>query len=204
MSARYEDVRLSCLDGDLVAFGGKWALSRAIQWWTRSEVSHLGVLLWIDAGEGSPRLCVMESVGGGVRLFPFSSLNRSYHKAGGRIWLARYEGPEPRQTIRARALTAWGSAYPSDRQYLAVMFRWARWLWGSDVDPEAYTCSEFAAHCYGLPEPALKTPRQVIEWRVPILQGHGVLSSLVVHSKPMFGPLTEVEEPCGPFPSTSR
>lgn len=192
---RYDDVRASCLDGDLVAFGGKWALSRAIQWWTDCDVSHLGVLLWIDAGEASPRLCVMESVGGGVRLFPFSSLNRGYHKAGGRLWMARYEGPESRATIRARALTAWGSNYPDEgrllpRQYLSAMFRWARWLWGSDVDPEAFTCSEFAAHCYGLPDAALKTPRQVIEWRYP---------DTPVSGRKMFGPLVEVAEQPGPY-----
>lgn len=173
------------LDGDLVAFGGRWTLSRAIQWWTRSEVSHLGVALWIDAGEASPRLCVMESVGGGVRLFPFTNLSRAYPKAGGRIWIARYEGPEPRKRIRSRALTAWGSAYPDQdswvpRQYLVVMFRWARWLWGTDVDPEAFTCSEFAAHCYGMVDASLLTPKDVIQ-------------------SGMFGPLVEVPEPHGPW-----
>lgn len=158
-----DDLLQEARDGDLIACGGRWMLSRCIQCWTRCPVSHLAYLMWVQTGDAPERLCVMESVGGGVRLMPLSAIHQVYHRAGGKMWWAPLKDRTPAAATRNRALAAWGAGYPSKRQYFSVMSRLARWLWGHDVDAEAYTCSEFVAWCHMIDDPAQRTPRQVLE-----------------------------------------
>ncbi|GBC61006.1 hypothetical protein DENIS_1966 [Desulfonema ishimotonii] len=44
-SAQYKDVRNDMLPGDIIAFSGKGQFSEIVKWATRSNVSHMGIIL---------------------------------------------------------------------------------------------------------------------------------------------------------------
>lgn len=175
----YTDIRHEIDDGYLLSFGGTWFQSYGIRYWTNQEkglkswcslapISHVGYAIWQDYGKIS-RLCCLESVGGGPRMVPLSSLMRNYGKAGGKVYFQRPIHGHSREVVES-ALEMWGMGlhYPRE-EYLAIMFAPFRWLKGDDVDRDGVTCSEFvtaAAARAGLWEgkdPALVTPIEFSE-----------------------------------------
>lgn len=79
---KYANYRDNIKSGDLLAwshrgFGSWYDLQvQAVRFFTRSEYSHVGVA-WVFGG----RVFVLESVTGGVRIFPLSRLLPCYHVA---------------------------------------------------------------------------------------------------------------------------
>jgi hypothetical protein len=81
---RYDDVRSSIRDGDVIMYRGRNLPSRVIQWATRSRYSHAGLAAWWNG-----RLMVLEAVGKGVVVTPLSANVRRYH--GGAEWFTCVE-----------------------------------------------------------------------------------------------------------------
>ena len=71
---RYDDVRSSIRDGDVLMYRGRSLPSRLIQWVTHSRYSHAGLAAWWNG-----RLMVLEAVGRGVVVTPLSANVRRYH-----------------------------------------------------------------------------------------------------------------------------
>ncbi len=73
----YEQARLQLRTGDIVFCSGTYFFSRAIQWFTKSVWSHVGIIYRDDHLE---RIFVLESETMiGVRLVPLSKYLRDYH-----------------------------------------------------------------------------------------------------------------------------
>jgi hypothetical protein len=71
---RYDELRTSIHNGDVLLYRGRTFFSRVIQWATRSRYSHAGLATWWN-----DRLMVMEAVGKGVIVTALSKNIRSYH-----------------------------------------------------------------------------------------------------------------------------
>ncbi len=84
--ARYDDVRNSIKNGDVLLYRGRSLYSLLIMFITRSFYSHAGLAVWWNE-----RLMVMEAVGKGVIITPLSS---SVDKYDGRVDLFK-----PREEI---------------------------------------------------------------------------------------------------------
>ena len=84
INKEYSEVREQMKPGDMIAFGGKGLVSRVIKFFTRSEVSHVGVVARIDE---HGRVMVMESTSlngfSGVQL---SRLSRRVAEYNGDVW----------------------------------------------------------------------------------------------------------------------
>ncbi len=92
----YTQAREQLHTGDLIFCSGTYLFSRAIQWFTRSVWSHVGIIYRDDHLE---RIFVLESETAiGVRLAPLSKYLRDYHGRNkpykGRIVVGRL-APEP-------------------------------------------------------------------------------------------------------------
>ena len=81
--ATYTDVRPRMRPGDIIAFGGTSHFSNWIKWATKSEVSHIAIIiqtkLWFD--EGSPDWMlnqIIESADEGVQICRLSDKINSY------------------------------------------------------------------------------------------------------------------------------
>lgn len=73
----YDQARLQLRTGDIVFCSGTYFFSRAIQWFTKSVWSHVGIIYRDDHLE---RIFVLESETMiGVRLVPLSKYLRDYH-----------------------------------------------------------------------------------------------------------------------------
>jgi hypothetical protein len=186
----YKSVRPIIRDGDVFSFAGAWRESRLIRWWTSPDfrwnephtwlslgpASHVAVAIWFRHGGGFKRLCVMESVGNGVRMMPASELVRYYARNGGRVFVHPQNGEISGEATAIAALDMWGWEYPSSlHQYGLVAcspWRWLRQRFrgkDADCDSEKVTCSEFVAtalqragHSWGK-VPALVTPYEVTQ-----------------------------------------
>ena len=189
---RYQDLRGQIEDGWLLSFAGAWPESLGIRWWTNQEpgwrswvslapISHVAFAVWQDYRKAS-RLCVLESVGGGPRMVPLSSLLRNYLSAGGKVYFQRPTHDKSSLVLEA-ALEMWGMGlrYPTE-QYLAYLFGWYRYLHGEDVARDGVTCSEFCTAAVakaGLwedkKEPALTSPLELSESGLYELPRRGII-----------------------------
>ncbi len=70
---KYDEVRDSILNGDVLMYRGKSLISRLICWFTRSRYSHAGLAVWWNE-----RLMVMEAIGNGVVVTPLSNNVAAY------------------------------------------------------------------------------------------------------------------------------
>lgn len=82
--AVYSEVRDKMQPGDLIAFGGQGAFSKLIKWWTKSRVSHVGVVAKIDE---QGRIMVMESTSlDGFKGVQLNRLSRRVDEYNGEVW----------------------------------------------------------------------------------------------------------------------
>lgn len=169
-------------NADVLAFHGKQFFSRIIQFRTLSRVSHVGLTYWLEN-----RLCVLEAVGTGIRLYPIDR----YLEAGCEIhWhqLLAKEYKVNRQIVIEEALRHWGAPYAKWYQFIrswGIVSRrlFKRWNTPTDVDPEGMFCSELVGHSLvrgGYNEanghiivPAKTSPGDVVSW--PCLHHKGQL-----------------------------
>jgi len=61
LEAPYNEVRFLMRPGDVVLFGGLGWLSSLIQWWTKSPVSHAGMISFAEDHNGRQRVRVTDS-----------------------------------------------------------------------------------------------------------------------------------------------
>ena len=81
----YEHHRHEILDGDIVGYSGEGLVSSAIKLATGSDTSHTGFLSWWNG-----RLMVLEAVGKGLIVTPFSKNVNEYH---GRVKVYKWRIP---------------------------------------------------------------------------------------------------------------
>lgn len=143
----YEDARKRIKNGDLLLFSGKRWWSRAIQRWTLSRYSHVGIAHWIKS-DGVERLTVIEALEGvGIVVNPLSQ----YVKAGESIdWYSITDETINRDKVVGWAMERWGFGYASFRQlarsFIVHRFRWLKrvyeWLGvPTKIDKDKYFCS---------------------------------------------------------------
>jgi hypothetical protein len=143
----YSEARADIRTGDVLLFRGTSALSRVIQWGSRSVYSHAGfAALW------GGRVMVFQSTGRGAEVLPLSTAVGSYD---GRVDLYRLaEGA--RAAVREEALVAAGIALLGRRYatwpLLGLMWRMAqgRFRGRKDAgkDPLEVFCSQYVSHCF--------------------------------------------------------
>jgi hypothetical protein len=89
-SAQYDDVRHRIKAGDVIAFAGAGPASEIIQRVTRSNVSHVGVVLQTQPAPDEPQgevLQVIESTSlDGLTGVTLSGLRERIQGYGGRVW----------------------------------------------------------------------------------------------------------------------
>lgn len=147
----YEQVRDQLRTGDLVFCSGSYLFSRAIQRFTRSVWSHVGIVYRDDALQ---RLFVLESETGiGVRLVPVSKYLRDYHGRRrpyrGEIVVARVQPEVDRERVhRAISFGMDELTKPYDnseilRIMMRILFRVSR-----RTRDRKYICSELVFECY--------------------------------------------------------
>jgi hypothetical protein len=72
--AKYEEIRLQIMNGDVFLYRGKGIVAGIIRWLTHSTYSHAGIAVWWNE-----RLMVMEAVMRGVRITPLSRNIYQHH-----------------------------------------------------------------------------------------------------------------------------
>lgn len=139
----YQEARPLIKNGDFLFFKGRSAWGRLIEWWTRSEYSHVGVAHWV-VSDGTERLAVCEALEGvGLVVNPLSA----YLKAGEQIdWFPLVEESGiDRDRVVGFFMRAWGEPYSGFRQFIRsfIMPKWIyRWLGvPTVVNPNARFCS---------------------------------------------------------------
>lgn len=131
-------------DGDLISFHGDWLVSKAIQYWTQSQISHVGICIRMH---NIP--CVLESIEGtGIRIVPIKHCIDTYTCPI--YWQPLKQNNIDKAVFIKFLLSKWGKAYPSLYQFLVIMSptiqRVRKCLGKSlDVDRKAWHCSEFIA-----------------------------------------------------------
>jgi len=143
---KYNAIRNRIRTGDILAWAhrGGWFRSlydfkvNLVRLFTRSEYSHVGIAV-VLAG----RVFVLESVTGGVRLFPLSKCVPCY-------WV-KYRKPFDLD----RALSAYGEPYS---QWEAILGRFD----ANDPSDGKWQCAEFVAWAHGMTCTA--TPSGVMDY----------------------------------------
>jgi hypothetical protein len=107
----YSEIRSTIEDGDVFTFSGPWLFSKLIRYWTKQEVSHAGLAVWINE-----RLFILEAMDGiGLRFVPLSHTFREYGQV---FWQKNLTSG--RQCLEW-ALNQWGVAYPGKFRFLSIM-----------------------------------------------------------------------------------
>lgn len=171
----YEEARNNIKNGDLLFFSGTEWLSYAIRRFTKSDISHVALAVWLRFNhETTDRLCLMESTGKGVMLIPLSFAIEKYK--GKIFWKPLKEDCGLcRDEILKNSLSKWGKEYPKFYQYFLIMSPTLRFLrdklrkLDSDTSCDKYTCSEFV--CSSLVESGLKwTKKPVLTTPIEVVQ----------------------------------
>jgi len=147
----YDQVREVLQTGDLVFCSGSYLFSRAIQRFTRSVWSHVGI---VYRDEQLQRLFVLESETGiGVRLAPLSKYLRDYHGRRqpyrGQIVVARVKAAVDEAALRRMVsagmdqLTRPYDNFEILRIAMRILFRVSR-----RTHDRKYICSELVELCY--------------------------------------------------------
>lgn len=120
----YKSARADIKSGDLLAWEGRSIFALAIQLWTRSPITHVGIA-WVHHG----RVFVLEArEHKGVVLSALSRRGNFMHIPTNGTWT---------DEIEAKALNNMGVPY-SWKDILAIMFR-------RPLTAKGYICSEYAA-----------------------------------------------------------
>jgi hypothetical protein len=147
----YDEARATLRTGDLVFCSGSYLFSRAIQRFTRSVWSHVGI---VYCDEPLQRVFVLESETGiGVRLVPLSKYLRDYHGRRrpyrGEIVVARVQPAVDEAALRRAVSVGMDElTKPYDnleilRIALRILFRVSR-----RTRDRKYICSELVELCY--------------------------------------------------------
>lgn len=147
---RFAEVAGQIRDGDLIAFSGRAWISMAIRWSTDSDLSHLGLAVWVKfAAENRYHLCCIESTKPyGVRILPLYLLLEDCAAENARVYWQPLRDPSVSgKDVVREAIALWGKNYPPTSQLVLAGFRHVRWLYErlfGEVDryPDSYHCSE--------------------------------------------------------------
>ncbi|MBK8847463.1 MAG: hypothetical protein IPO27_13310 [Bacteroidetes bacterium] len=148
---KYESLREHLQTGDLVFCSGNYQFSKAIQYFTKSVWSHVGV---IYKDENLGRMLVLESEAGiGVRLCPLSKYLKDYHGKNkpykGFVVIARVDPAV--NSDRVKKIISYGLdelTKPYDnweiiRIMIRILFKITR-----KTKDRKYICSELIDECY--------------------------------------------------------
>lgn len=137
--------------GDLLACQGTWPMSRAIQWLTDQDISHVGLVVNIKFnGNGDKIPCIFQSMEGrGVELLPLKEvLQTKYWPFGGKVYWQKclLDGDK----LAKFCLHRWGGEYANYYQFLvglSPLLRFLRKLRGANLDTkkDGWHCSELIA-----------------------------------------------------------
>lgn len=164
---RYLTAREEIRTGDILTCAGRGPISKVIQWWTGSEISHVGMAIWVYMpGIRSNRLCILEAhAHKGVRLAPLSEvLQHDYWQSGGKVYWQPLIGVDGVDAA-ANAMRRWNKLYANWFQFVAIAFRFVGFV--KDTDPNRDHCSELVTRALmqaGYPHdknPSLTTPEDV-------------------------------------------
>jgi len=162
---KYSQAESEIKNGDVLTFAGDWLVSKLIRYWTKQEVSHVGLALWLRFGtETEDRLCVLESMEPiGTRIIPLKLALKSSSK----VYWQKLKSEEPNE-ILGWAISQWGRKYASWAQFLSFIsptFRRTRKLLGYPTKVgTGFHCAEFVSEalnfgkCLALKESALMFP----------------------------------------------
>lgn len=143
---RYDNVRNTIQDGDVLLFQGLSPISQLIRFTTKSAYSHAGMAFWWDK-----RLFVLHSVGSGVVCWPVSRAVGEYH---GRVdWFRLQPEALPQlnvATLRERAQISLGLPYSTRGLFEFAWRLLTRSIGRRDLgeNPKRLFCSEYVSYCY--------------------------------------------------------
>lgn len=103
----YNEIRDTIRSGDYLLCSGEGGISKAIRWFTGSDLSHEARLFWVKGC-----LLVKESVEGqGVRWIPLSNYVKDLGSSGkgypGRLFLYRHKRLDTADTVRMERVFRW-------------------------------------------------------------------------------------------------
>jgi len=130
-------------NGDVIGFEGYTFGSYIIRLFTHSNVTHVGVALWVCG-----RLCVIEAKEGkGVRVFPLDRIDVPFKVYP--IVQKNIDG----QKVVDFCLTHWGAEYTNWYQFLIIgsrIIKYIRRKMGKspDLNPIRWFCSELIARAF--------------------------------------------------------
>ena len=155
-------------NGDVIAFQGGWLLSKLIKWWTRQEVTHVGLAMWLKPSEDAePRLCILEAALDGIRLVPLDVILEQQGK--NKVYWCGLKDEEVGKQVLGYALETWGRPYARFWQFVIIAFPYLRKAFNKplDNDDTRFHCSEIVSRSferagYKLDKvPALTTPGDI-------------------------------------------
>jgi len=150
-------------DGDLICFAGTTWLSRLIRWYTNGLYSHTAFAMTING-----RVFLLESMDGGIRLFPLDGILEASRRDGCRAYWHKLK-PEyemSREAIIKAAMELWEGVHQKRYVLSTIVCKWFGLLWrflrGNDaIAKESYLCTEFVVAAMNKAE--IKTPMRPVE-----------------------------------------
>jgi hypothetical protein len=166
---KYCEVRETIKTGDILVCAGPWTFSRLIRFFTKQDVSHIGVAVWLQFGNNERRLCIFESIEGtGVRIFPLYTYLKTVFwpkKKAKMWWLPLIDKTINGEGVMNYCLQHWGDDYVDPWQFIVILIPWFRKF--HELDPMKLHCSELVTKAlisqgYQVDkEPVLVTPGDV-------------------------------------------
>ena len=149
IQARYHEIRDAVQDGDIIAFGGKGGISNLIKIFTRSNVSHVALVMKSKLENNNPLNMIIESTTldgySGVIVNRLSNRLKDYQ--GEAWWLPL------RQDLRRKA--SWNGAYEwlkSQRRKaydnIQAVGAGLDLIWNNKEDFDQFFCSELCCAFY--------------------------------------------------------
>ncbi|NJL12131.1 MAG: hypothetical protein HC913_03385 [Microscillaceae bacterium] len=149
----YQELGNWVQDGDILMYSGEDEISQLIRWATRSQWSHVGILLKVASADN--RLMLLESVENmGVRLIPLSIYIKNIEREEveemyyARLVVARHQ---MLHTDKISTLLNFGLEQitrPYDREEIQRIMRRIATGEGKIARDKAYMCSELVYECF--------------------------------------------------------
>jgi hypothetical protein len=157
---RYEDVRDSIEDGDIVFIKGSWKIPThaIIMFATRSRLYHVGIAFWMETKTGR-RLFMLEAHGKSTRRI----INLGYYE---KYKMLVMKAPKPWITVEEGALEKLGKVKYGyiEGAYIGLRDMFMNWFGIKlpSFNLPAEVCSSLVATLYGMEDPIV-SPQKLYE-----------------------------------------
>lgn len=143
---KYSKARGAIKTGDVLAFRGHWLISKLICWWSGSDVSHVGLAVWLKFDyDKDETLCLIEAMDGlGVRITPLSQALEKYWEHGGKAYWLQTDSHVAFNAVKF-AQEHWDESYVSLYQILLAAspkLQFLRGWRGAGSNLDGWHCSE--------------------------------------------------------------